>query len=143
MNLAQSLAAAAAALVVAMSANGAAPAQTVSRVVGEARAHLEPAAIRGAVEELATMLEQRYVVPEVGQHYAAHLRQQAASGAYDGAAHPQQLAAQLTGELNSIHRDAHLRVTLSDGSEPGRRVLRAPPGDEAFGEYLRINTVDG
>lgn len=130
MNLAQSLGAAAAALVVAMSANGAAPAQTVSRVVANARVHLEPAAVRDAVEELAAMLEQRYVFSEVGQHYG-------------GAPDPQQLAAQLTGELNSIHRDAHLRAMLSDGSELGRRALRAPQGDEAFGEYLRDNTVDG
>jgi C-terminal processing protease CtpA/Prc len=152
MNLAQSLAAAAAALVVGMSASGVAPAQTLSQVVAEARAHLEPAAIRGAVEELASMLEQRYVFPEVAHDYAEHLREQAAAGAYDGASNPQQLAAQLTGELNSIHRDAHLRVMLSGGSEPGRRVLRAPPGDDAFGEaqwladgvaYLRINMLPG
>lgn len=143
MNLAQSLAAAAAALVVAMSAHGAAPAQTMSRVVADARVHLEPAAVRDAVEELAAILKQRYVFSEVGQHHAAHPRQPAASGSYGDAPDPQQLAAQLTGELNSIHRDAHPRVTLSDGSELGRRVLRAPHGDEAFGEYLRDNTVDG
>lgn len=152
MNLAQSLAAAAAAMVVAMSASGVAPAQTLSQVVAEARAHLEPGAIRGAVEELAAMLEERYVLPDTGREYAAHLRTQAAAGTYDGASDPQHLAAQLTGELNSIHRDAHLRVTLSGGSEPGRRVLRAPPGDDAFGEaqwladgvaYLRINMIPG
>jgi len=152
MNLAQSLAAAAGAIMVAMSASGVAPAQTVSQVVAEARAHLEPAAIRGAVEELAAMLEQRYVFPDTGRQYAEHLRTQAAAGAYDGASDPQQLAAQLSGELNSIHRDAHLRVTLSGGSEPGRQVLRAPPGDDAFGEaqwladgvaYLRINMLPG
>ncbi len=152
MNLAQSLGAAAAALVMGMSASGVAPAQTVSQVVAEARARLEPHAIRGAVEELAAMLEQRYVFPDVAQRYAEHLRERAKAGAYDGATDPQQLAAQLTGELNSIHRDAHLRVTLSGGSEPGRRVLRAPPGDEAFGEaqwladgvaYLRINMLPG
>ena len=152
MNLAQSLAAAAAALVVGMSASGIAPAQTLSQVAAEARAHLEPAAIRGAVEELASMLEQRYVFPDVAHQYAEHLRTQAAAGAYDGASDPQQLAAQLSGELNSIHRDAHLRVTLSGGSEPGRQALRAPPGDDAFGEaqwladgvaYLRINMLPG
>jgi C-terminal processing protease CtpA/Prc len=152
MNLAQSLGAAAAALVMGMSASGVAPAQTVSQVVAEARARLEPHAIRSAVEELAAMLEQRYVFPDVAHQYAEHLRERAEAGAYDGASDPQQLAAQLTGELNSIHHDAHLRVTLSGGSEPGRRVLRAPPGDEAFGEaqwladgvaYLRINMLPG
>jgi len=152
MNLAQTLGIAAAALVMGLSASGAAPAQTVSQVVAEARARLAPDAIRGAVEELAAMLEQRYVSPDVAEQYAEHLRERAAAGAYDGVDDPQQLAAQLTGELNSIHRDAHLRVTLNGGSEPGRRVLRAPPGDEAFGEaqwladgvaYLRINMIPG
>lgn len=152
MNLAQSLGVAAAALVMGLSASGVAPAQTVSQVVAEARARLEPNAIRDAVEELAAMLEERYVSPDVASQYAEHLRTQAVAGAYDGATDPQHLAAQLTGELNSIHRDAHLRVTLSGGSEQGRRVLRAPPGDEAFGEaqwladgvaYLRINMIPG
>lgn len=152
MNLAQSLGVAAAALVLGLSASGLAPAQTVSQLVTEARASLQPNAIRGAVEDLASMLQQRYVFPEVGAQYAAHLRQQAEAGAYDGVSDPQQLAAQLTGELNSIHRDAHLRVTLNGGSEPGRRVLRAPPGSEAFGQaqwladgvaYLRIDMLPG
>jgi C-terminal processing protease CtpA/Prc len=152
MNLAQSLGAAAAALVLGLSASGVAPAQSVSQIAAEAHARLQPGAIRNAVEELAVMLEQRYVSPETGRQYAEHLRTQARAGAYDGAADPQQLAAQLTGELNSVHRDAHLRVTLSGGSEPGRRVLRAPPGDDAFGEaqwladgvaYLRINMIPG
>ncbi len=152
MNLAQSLGVAAAALVMAMSASGLAPAQTVSAIAAEARVRLEPSAIRGAVEELAAMLEQRYVFPDVAQQYAEHLRTRAEAGAYDGASDPQQLAAQLEGELNAIHRDAHLRVTLSGGSEPGRRVLRAPPGDEAFGQaqwladgvaYLRIDMLPG
>lgn len=152
MNIAQSLAVAAAALVMGLSASGIAPAQTVSQAVAEARARLEPASIRSAVGELAAMLEQRYVFPDVAHQYAAHLREQAAAGAYDGANDPQQLAAQLTGELNSIHRDAHLRVTLSGGSERGRQVLHAPQGDEAFGEaqwladgvaYMRINMLPG
>jgi C-terminal processing protease CtpA/Prc len=152
MNLAQSLGAAAAALMMGLSASGVAPAQTISQIASEARERLSQSAIRGAVEELAAMLEQRYVFPDVAQQYAEHLRERAASGAYDGTDDPQQLAAQLTGELNSIHRDAHLRVTLSGGSEPGRRALHAPPGDEAFGEaqwlspgvaYLRINMLPG
>jgi hypothetical protein len=152
MNLAQSLGAAAAALVMGLSAGGVAPAQTMSRITAEVHERLTPGAIRGAVEELAAMLEQRYVFPDVAERYAEHLRDRAAAGAYDGVDDPQQLAAQLTGELNSIHRDAHLRVTLSGGSEPGRRVLHAPPGDDAFGQaqwladgvaYLRINMLPG
>ncbi len=152
MNLAQSLGAAAAALVMGLSASGAAPAQTVAQITAEARARLEPEAIRDAVEELASMLEQRYVFPDVARQYATHLRERAEAGAYDGVDDPQHLAAQLSGELNSIHRDAHLRVTLNGQSEPGRRILRAPPGDEAFGEaqwladgvaYLRIDMLPG
>ena len=152
MNLAQSLGAAAAAMVMGLSASGVAPAQTISQIAAEAHARLQPDAIRGAVEELAAILEQRYVFPDVAQQYASHLRERAEAGAYDGATDPQHLAAQLSGELNSIHRDAHLRVTLSGQTEPGRRVLRAPPGDEAFGQaqwladgvaYLRIDMLPG
>jgi len=152
MNLAQSLAAAAAALVMGLSMGGVAPAQTMSQIGAAVQERLQPSAIRSAVEELAALLEQRYVFPDVAAQYAGHLRERAAAGAYDGVADPQQLAAQLTGELNSIHRDAHLRVTLSGGSEAGRRALHAPPGDEAFGQaqwladgvaYLRIDMLPG
>lgn len=119
MNLAQSLGVAAAALVVGLSASGLEPAQTMARIAVEARAHLQPAVIRGGVEEIAVMLEQRY----------AH-RERSPTVAYDGDDDPQHLAAQLSDELNSIHRDAHLRVTLSDQSEPERRASRAPPGNK-------------
>jgi hypothetical protein len=134
MNLTQSLGAAAAALVMGLTAGGVAPAQTMSQIAVAVHERLQPSAVRGAVEELAAILEQRNVFPDMAQQYAEHLRERAAAGAHDGTDDPQRLAAQLTGELNSIHRDAHLRVTLSGGSEPGRRALRAPPGDDAFGQ---------
>jgi hypothetical protein len=92
-----------------------------------------------------------YVFPDVARPYAVHLRARAGAGEHDGANGPQQLAAQLKGELNAIHRDAHLRVTLSDGPEPSH-TSPAPSGDGAFGDaqwlasgvaYLRINELPG
>ena len=149
MNLSQSLGAAAAALVMGLSAGGPAQVQALSDAAAEARR--APAAIRGAVEELAALLEVNHLFPDVARHYAGHLRARAGAGEHDGANGPQQLAAQLNGDLNAIHRDAHLRATLSDGPEASR-TSPAPSGDEAFGDaqwlaggvaYLRINELPG
>lgn len=105
MNLAQSLGVAAAALVMGLSAGGVAPAQTASLIVAEARARLEPNAVRAAVADFAASLERTR--------------------------DPQHLAAPLSDSLASIHRVARLRTTSNDGSEPKAQVLRAPSDDEA------------
>jgi hypothetical protein len=123
MNVVQALAVAAAALVVAI---GPERVSTASAQVAEA---LEPPAIRGAVNELAELMERNYVFPEAARQYADHLRARAAAGAYDGLTEPQQLAETLQTELRAVHPDAHLRIAVSDSAgQTGPRMRRGPPG---------------
>lgn len=146
MNLAQALAAAAAAMVVAIG--------PVSGVVSTASAQvaavMDRASIRGAVAELADLMERNYVFPEAARQYASHLRARAAAGAYDGLTAPEDLARTLEAELNQVHQDAHLRVSLAESAPAdGPRVRRGPPGvGEAISDamwladgvgYFRIN----
>ncbi|MEA3032912.1 MAG: hypothetical protein QOH86_928, partial [Sphingomonadales bacterium] len=74
--------------------------------------------IRRTVAELAGLLEENYVFPDVAKRYAATLRANADSGAYDGLTSGRALAERLTADLRAVSPDNHLRV----------RVGPPPPG---------------
>jgi len=77
-------------------------------------ATLETPAIRAASIELALLLEQRFLFPDIGQRYGEMLRNRGASGAYDALTDPTTLAATWEAELRALHMDAHLRVLPVD-----------------------------
>lgn len=132
MNLTQSLAVASAALVMALSANGGAGAEALTDSVAGA---IDRAQVRAAVTQLADKMEESYVFPEVASQYATFLRRQAAQGAYDNVNDAAQLAQTLGADLNGVHRDAHLRVTLASPPPSGEgSSIPAPPGEDAFGD---------
>lgn len=136
MNVTQALAVAAAGLVLSFANCGSA-----------AEGALDRGAIRGAVNELADMLEHNYVFPDIASQYSERLHARLAEGAYDGLSDPQALADTLDADLRAVHRDAHLRVTLTEPAEGGPRVGIMPTeldfGDDRWlGDqvaYLRIN----
>jgi hypothetical protein len=73
--------------------------------------------------DLAAMIEDNYVFPDVARRYAAMLRANAASGAYDSIASGRALAARLPADLRQVSPDAHLRVTLGAPDRPMRRAV--------------------
>lgn len=77
---------------------------------------------RQTATDLARKLEDNYVFPDIAQRYAAMLRANAASGAYDGITSGHALADRLTGDLRAISPDAHLRVRVGPAMRP------PPPG---------------
>lgn len=124
MNVGQALAVAAAAFVVAIGPQG------LTSASAQVETALSRGAIHAAVTELAELLERNYVFPDAARRYAEHLRTAAATGSYDDLTDPQQLAQTLETELNGIHPDAHLRISLTQAGpqQEGARVRRAPPG---------------
>jgi hypothetical protein len=121
---------------------------------GSPSSALERADIRSAAAELAELLEGRYVFPNAGERYATHLREQAAAGAYDGAATAGALAARFEAELNALHPDAHLRVTATDSTDeaaPNVRRLEVPRRSALSGArwiaddiaYVAVNLLPG
>ena len=62
--------------------------------------------------ELAQKLDDNYVFPDVAKRYAAMLRANVQSGAYDGFTSGRALAERLTSDLRAVSADAHLRVGL-------------------------------
>jgi hypothetical protein len=108
---------------------------------------------RLAVERLATALERFYVIPAIGNRYAALLRAKLRSGAYDRVASDEAFADQVTADLQALHRDAHLRLAPAGGFErprpnsanlPASARPNGPPGLEeakmiGTTAYLRFN----
>jgi peptidase S41-like protein len=76
--------------------------------------------------DLAQKLDETYVFPDVAKRYAAMLRANAASGAYDSIGSARVLAQRLTEDLRAVSPDAHLRVTLRD-PQPAMRNASAGP----------------
>lgn len=149
MTLAQALAIAAASAVVAIGPLG------LSSASAQVEATMDRAAIRTAVAELADLMERNYVFPDAARAYAEHVRTRAAASAYDGLSEPEQLAETLTTDLNGVHRDAHLRITVADqgAGQERPRMRRGPPGGgQAISDpiwladgvgYVRISGLPG
>src|SRR5947209_9114906 len=80
---------------------------------------------RQTATELARKLEDNYVFPDIGRRYAAMLRANAASGAYDGFTSGRALAERLTADLRAVSPDAHLRVRAGPPMAPRPAVHAA------------------
>jgi len=81
------------------------------------------------VEGLHGLLEDLYVIPETAHRIEDLLRKNLAAGTYDGLS-PQQFAAALTRDMQSLSGDKHLRVSFGEAGEaPTRRVIRQAPGE--------------
>jgi hypothetical protein len=88
----------------------------------------------GAVEarktalDLAQMLQESYAFPDVAARYAAMLRANAGSGAYDGLTSGKALAEKLTADLRTVSPDNHLRVRVRPPEAPPRPGASAEAG---------------
>lgn len=114
---------------------------------------VEQREIRDTVSQLADRMQAAYVFPDVARQYAEHLRTRRDAGAFDNLFDPHALAEALQNEMNGVHRDAHLRVTVNT-ADPGDAAPRwgPPPADQAFRDarwlaqgvaYLRIAGLPG
>ena len=106
--------------------------------------------------ELAGKLDEDYVFPDVAKRYAAMLRANAASGAYDDIRSGRALAERLTLDLRAVSPDAHLAVTLkaptpavheaSAGTERPRYPWKPIEEERWLAPgiaYIRFNVFDG
>jgi hypothetical protein len=119
---------AAAALLLATGASSVA--QPISPPAAQAPADpaITAAEARSTAVELAAMLEENYVFPDVAKRYGAALRTNAAGGAYDGLATGSALAERLTTDLRAVSPDNHLRVRVGQGDGPPRAAPQAAAG---------------
>ncbi|MDF8332269.1 S41 family peptidase [Novosphingobium cyanobacteriorum] len=81
---------------------------------------------RAVAAELADALGSDFVYPDVGAHYAAMLRANAAAGAYDALAGTA-LAERLTADLQAVQADGHVRVrSVAETPAAGPSATPAP-----------------
>src|SRR5687767_6848033 len=71
---------------------------------------MNPDEIRSVINQLATLVAERYVFRDVGAEVAERLTKAAADGRYDVLAEPAQLAARVTADLQEGNGDLHLRL---------------------------------
>lgn len=95
---------------------------------GQAHAALDPKERDAGIEGVVRLIREGYVFPEVGERMEKHVREQAASGAYEKLEGPA-LAEALTRDLRSISKDKHVRVEYSAGVLPVEGGSQAPPED--------------
>jgi hypothetical protein len=99
-----------------------APAQQPAMVMAPADITITADEARKTALDLADRLDEAYVFPDVARRYAAMLRANVASGAYDGVHSGHALAERLTADLRAISPDAHLRVSLRDAQPAMQRA---------------------
>lgn len=102
---------------------------TLPASAADARATPTAQANASVVEAIAAAVEQRYVFPEIGTRIAAHLRDQARRGAYEGL-DAARLADALTRDLRAQNGDRHLYVQYQSGAGRGAagQPVRQTPG---------------
>ena len=82
---------------------------------------------QAAVRRLAAELEANYTIPSIGKQYAAALRAHLLNGDYDKP-DTVALAAQLTADLQTVHRDGHVRVEVAGNGQSGSpHAVPRPP----------------
>jgi hypothetical protein len=150
----------AAAVSVALITAGAASPSSAQPAPAAAAAAVKPvdAAERAQViAELAKTLEANFVFPETGVKYAAMLRANLASGAYDGLSDPTAFGDRVTADLQAVAKDGHLRLATQAAFETRRPPAAAAPistrasGPDGLEEakmigdiaYLRFNMFPG
>jgi hypothetical protein len=123
----------------------------------EVPARLDGAQKHVVVETLAAALEKNYVFPEVGERYAARLREQLRRGAYDDVGDAAGFSARVTSDLQAVFPDRHLAIFPSGGHDRRRPdPAEAPKSTKASGPagledarmigdvaYLRFNEFPG
>jgi hypothetical protein len=70
------------------------------------------------INNLAKLLEDNYVFPDVGKDCAAHIKDKLKDGSFDTVSDKKELAELLTTELQSISRDKHMRIRVQGGMMP-------------------------
>lgn len=93
-----------------------------------------------ATTELAELLRDNYVFPEIGLRYSEALEARIEDGVYSAGIDLVEFAEDLETLVNEVHWDAHLRVSVSGAERDGqRRMRRVPGGGGAIGTTAWID----
>ena len=91
---------------------------------------IDAATRQEVVHNLLKRLNESYVFADVAQKMEAAVRERAGRGEYDQLTSAKAFAEKLTGDLQAVSRDKHLRVRYSHQPIPERGQRREPSGEE-------------
>ena len=117
-------------------------------VVQAQEAPLSEAERTAVIADLTTLLNDRYVIPEMADRLESLLRHKAEQGAYADLTDRATFAQTLTHDLQDLSNDKHLRVSYGeigaavDSGSP-RRVVRRVPGGTGSGGAQPVRRVGG
>jgi hypothetical protein len=108
-----------------------------SAPVAVAAKPLDAAERSQVLTELAKTLEANFLFPETGAKYAAMLRANLSSGAYDALSDPTAFGDKVTADLQGVAKDGHLRLATQAAFEQRR------PAPATVAASARPNGPDG
>ncbi len=86
----------------------------IDLVKAQSRATLNKQVIKETVEEIAHLLENKYVSPQLGKQMKAHLLTNLKKGSYNKLTDPLTFAERLKNELQAISNDKHVYLNVID-----------------------------
>ncbi len=90
---------------------------------GQARNLSDPAYKKAVLEEVAGLVDKKYVLADKAGAFAVEFRAKAASGAYDACVEPKDFAARVTADLIAITHDKHLNFRVVEASDVKEQAL--------------------
>jgi len=101
-----------------------------------------PVDVAALVEQVAALLQDNYLDPDVATQCAERARQQLAAGAYAGAQTPEELAEAITADLQAVSHDLHMRVAVApqalEPADTEGEAEREPSGAHPLLEKLDV-----
>lgn len=98
---------------------------------------LDQTAVRKVIDGIAVKLREDYVFPDMGVKAAGALEKALAENVYAGVTDPSKFAAQLTGQLQAITKDSHMRVIF------GSPFRNQPPPSTPQEAGFEVKRLDG
>lgn len=94
------------------------------------------------IDAILKRLNDSYVFPEAAKKMESAIRERASKGEYDSAAGAQAFAEKLTGDLQAVSKDKHLRVRYSPEPIPVRPERGEPTAEERAEQRRRLGWMN-
>lgn len=107
------------------------------RYVPQPKVEIDRGTAREAIDGLITQYDRHYVLPDKAARVAAFLRKRQQEGAYDEVTDAEQLARQLTDDVQSVAPDRHMMVGF--GADPLPPGSKDGPKAETQADWERRN----
>ena len=105
-------------------------------------------AVESVLQEIISIIDDNYIIPEVKEKIVAGLRQHIKEGKYNQATDYKSLTKALNSDLRILSKDLHLYLDVKEdnnqkASTPRQQMMRSNPDPESFKGLLNSKLLDG